>query len=358
MATTQEDPLPSILSNITCGELVLSPDQFATRESARPTVPVCLASELSVQEGCAALAAHRISSAPIYDEKAGGFVGMLDYRDLVAYILAVLRKIPAEKVSTEADMELTDIIRQATTGPQGTAGVPIKLVANLSQLNPLAHLYTNEPVLTAVKTFAKEHVHRLVVLRKEGAEAGDTFVGIISQSTVAALIASKLGKMSSRPGQPRTPWPLGEKTLADLGLVKGDVISISPEDQVLEALYIMHEKKISSVGIVDRSEGENHLLGSISMTDIKEILARRGGWKRLFDSAIHFFGNLRGEQGLAAHGDDRVPSFTVHPWTTLGSAVEKMSATRSHRVWVVEKDGKVVGVVSLSDAMAVFAAAL
>ncbi|KAJ3046856.1 cell separation during budding [Rhizophlyctis rosea] len=358
MAETPEDPVPGILSAITCGEVILSPDQFATRESTRPTVPVCLDSELSVQEGCAALAAHRVSSAPVYDEKAGGFVGMLDYRDLVAYILAVLHKVPADRISADADLELTDIIRQATTGPQGTAGVPIKLVANLSKLNPLAHLYSTEPVLTAVKTFARDKVHRLVVLRQEGAAGGDTFVGIISQSTVAALIASRLGKLSTKPGQPRTSWPLGEKTLADLGLVKGDVISISPEDQVLEALYLMHEKKISSVGIVDRSEGDNLLLGSISMTDIKEILARRGGWKRLFDSAMHFFGDLRAEQGLQHHGDDRVPSFTVHPGTTLGSAVEKIAATRSHRVWVVEKDGKVVGVVSLSDVMAVIAARL
>ena len=67
------------------------------------------------------------------------------------------------------------------------------------------------------------------------------------------------GKLSTRPGQPRNPWPLGEKTLAELGLVKGDVISISPDDQVLEALYLMHEKKISSVAIVDRSDGDNHV---------------------------------------------------------------------------------------------------
>ncbi|KAJ3283106.1 cell separation during budding [Borealophlyctis nickersoniae] len=360
------DPLKDLLSSIQCGELITSPDSFSTPGTTRPALPICLDSELSVQEGCAALAAHRISSAPIYDQKIGGFVGMLDYRDLVAYVLSVLRKVPKGGMDVDAEMikrphhknhnnnlqEITDIVKRATTDPQG---VPIKLIGNLSQLNPLKHVQVTDSVLTAVQIMATSKVHRVVVL--QNGQDGDAFVGILSMSSVAGLVASKLGKLARKPGQPRIVSEQGERTLEGLGLVKGDVISVLPEDSVLDALYVMHENSISSVAIVDRSVDDGQgLLGSLSMTDIKEILARRGGWRRLFDTCIKFFGEMRGEQGLLAGGDDRVPSFTVHPSTTLIAAIEKMAATRSHRVWVVEKIGKVVGVVSLSDVMGVLGA--
>lgn len=41
--------------------------------------------------------------------------------------------------------------------------------------------------------------------------------------------------------------------------------------------------------------------------------------------------------------------FDVHPDTTLGFAVAKLLATRSHRVWVTDELGRGLGVVSLTD---------
>lgn len=87
------------------------------------------------------------------------------------------------------------------------------------------------------------------------------------------------------------------------------------------------------------------------MTDIKAILADRKGWRRLYEKAFDFFTSMRYEQGLEAGGDDRVPSFTVHPDTTLMATIEKMAATRGHRVWIVNAANRLLGVVSLSDVM-------
>jgi predicted transcriptional regulator len=75
--------------------------QFLTKRSIShqtgaqpPSAPICLDSSLNIQEGSTALATHRISSAPVYDQQQGGFIGMLDYRDLAAYVLEVFHKIP------------------------------------------------------------------------------------------------------------------------------------------------------------------------------------------------------------------------------------------------------------------------
>jgi CBS domain-containing protein len=45
-----------------------------------------------------------------------------------------------------------------------------------------------------------------------------------------------------------------------------------------------------------------------------------------------------------------IPVFTVTPQTNLITALEKMTSTKTHRVWVT-KGEELVGVVSLSDVM-------
>lgn len=60
-------------------------------------------------------------------------------------------------------------------------------------------------------------------------------------------------------------WPEGEKSVADLGLVKGSVVSVTTHETVLDALKSMHDHNITSVALVDRSSGYDQLIGSVSM---------------------------------------------------------------------------------------------
>jgi CBS-domain-containing membrane protein len=108
---------------------------------------------------------------------------------------------------------------------------------------------------------------------------------------------------------------------------------------------------------VDRSAGYDKLIGNISMTDLKEVFAIRGGFKHLYENVFQFFRNIRMEQGLE-NGDDRAPVFIVHPSTryfclcdnfSVIQSLEKMAATHSHRVWIVEGKDRLVGVISLTD---------
>ncbi|KAI9205642.1 uncharacterized protein BJ171DRAFT_63936 [Polychytrium aggregatum] len=344
MTLESKNVIHKLLSSTKCSDLLGG--LAGPYGTSAPPHPVCLDSELSVQEGCAALAAHKISSAPVYDAKAGGFVGMLDYRDLATYVLEVFHKVPHSQVPVDAELEITDIVKRAVMDRQG---VPVKLVSNLSHRNPLVSVQASAPLIDAVEEFVRARAHRVIVLEPTE-DGGQRFIGVLSQSSISAYLASQFGKLSTNRALIGT-WALGEKTLADLGLVSGDVVSVTQEDTVLEALFTMHDRGVSSVAIVSRADGSSALCGSIGMTDIKEILAHRGGWRRLFENVFRFFVELRSEQGLENGGNDRAPSFTVHPSTTLISAIEKMSATHTHRVWVVNNNGEVVGVVSLSDVM-------
>lgn len=323
-----------------------------TRLRRRPALPVCLDAELTVVEGCQALAVHRISSAPVYSPEHGGFIGVLDYKDLAAYILEVFHKVPHD-VSFDAEMEVTDVVKRAHVNRNT---VPIKLLANRGAGEDFLHtVFTTDSLLDVLPALMNRH--RVLVL--EAAETSPPppkFVGVLSQSDIIALVVSACGKTGHhRHGT--IELPIASHSLRDLGLVRGTVHSVAPTDTVLDALKLMHECSVSSVAIVDRSHGYDRLVGSVSMSDVKRILAVRGrGWNRLYDPCHEFFAAIRRDQAIEeAGGDTRVPSFVVHPDTTLISSLEKMAATRAHRVWVVESTtqgaavDKVVGVVSLSD---------
>ncbi|KAI9320293.1 hypothetical protein DFJ73DRAFT_878008 [Zopfochytrium polystomum] len=372
-ATTTASHTPAalrdLLATTTCGDLVKH-NTIISRDPSRPKVPICLDVELTVQEGCAALAQHRISSAPVYSPEAGGFIGMLDYKDLVAFVLEVFHKVPKEtnQHNYDAEMEITDIVKRANVDKHS---VPIRLVTNLSHRNPLIAVYSTSSAVAAIEQFVRHRVHRLVVLERADQGSPDPkskFIGVLSQSAIAALVVEQFGRLHHGPNSKndaaKEAWDVGNMTLAELGLVKGEVYSVVANDTVLDALYLMHEKGVTSVAVVDKSNGTPKLTGSISMTDIKEILSTRGGWRRLYEPAFRFFVSLRNQQGLEANGADRVPSFTVHPGTPLMVALEKMTATRTHRVWIVNdyhtvggggvssaSVGDLVGVLSLSDVM-------
>lgn len=111
--------------------------------------------------------------------------------------------------------------------------------------------------MDAVEEFVRARVHRCVILDKSS-DGKPTFLGILSQSSVAALVASKFGKLSGS-RLPGALWEQGNKTIEELGLVKKDVVGISPDDPVIEALYHMHEKHISSIAIIRRTPSGNEV---------------------------------------------------------------------------------------------------
>ncbi|KAL3893855.1 MAG: hypothetical protein SGCHY_005600 [Lobulomycetales sp.] len=255
---------------------------------------------------------------------------MLDYKDLVTYVLQV-----------------SDIVKMAVGNSDG---VNIKRVSNLSNQNPLVSIEEDKPLAEALKLFKQSRTQRIVVIKPS--ESSNQFVGVLSQSTIASFLTSKYGVLQT-PRPEAGLWPEGEKSVADLGLVKGSVVSVTTHETVLDALKSMHDHNITSVALVDRSSGYDQLIGSVSMSDMKEVFSQRGGYKYLYDNVFKFFQKLRSSQGLENDGNDKAPVFVIHPSTSVISALEKMSATHGHRVWIVEGADKLVGVLSLTDIIGV-----
>lgn len=84
-------------------------------------------SESSIEAGCEVLVRNGISSAPVYNKKTNSYTGMLDYRDIVAFVLVAFRtnRLPTikEGVAEEGNdpARINQIIRTLVAGGQATA---------------------------------------------------------------------------------------------------------------------------------------------------------------------------------------------------------------------------------------------
>jgi CBS domain-containing protein len=136
------------------------------------------------------------------------------------------------------------------------------------------------------------------------------------------------------------------KTLRQLGLGVSDVIAVNADSPVLDALSLMSKHGISSVAVLGHM---GMVLGNISMTDVKFIM-KSYKHQLLWETCFQFVSLVRTQQGVE-DGQDRIPVFDVRLDTTLGFAVAKLLATKSHRVWVIDEREKAIGVVSLTDVM-------
>lgn len=85
-------------------------------------------SQVAITDGCEVLVKKGISSAPVWNEQTKSYMGMLDYRDLVDFVLIAFRKkrlspIAEEDHDTLEELKIDEIVYNATVGDRVTASV-------------------------------------------------------------------------------------------------------------------------------------------------------------------------------------------------------------------------------------------
>lgn len=93
----------------------------------------------------------------------------------------------------------------------------------------------------------------------------------------------------------------------------------------------MHSESLTSVAVTDNAM---NVVGNISTVDVK-LLTSSSSMPLLQQSCVHFISVILSERGIE-NGKDSVPVFTVTYNHTLAYTVNKLVATRSHRMWLVE----------------------
>lgn len=93
----------------------------------------------------------------------------------------------------------------------------------------------------------------------------------------------------------------------------------------------MSEEGLTSIAVVDN---QSNVVGNISTADVN-LLTNATSLPLLQSSCLHFISVILTERGVEK-GKDSFPVFYVNPYSTLAHTVAKLTATHSHRMWIVE----------------------
>lgn len=326
-------------------------EDFKCADLIRQQTPIVIDSEKSFNDACNVLIEHRISSAPVYSQKTHSYVGMFDYRDIVEYLLILFHKknvFPNQQLRSSGqptDSSTTpyfphtfnDLYELAISGEPTT----VQVASDISGKNPFYSVFPDSPVIVAVDLLSNAGIHRLNVLDSNG-----TVIGILSQTDILRHLINNVASLSNE--------SVFTKTLLQLGLApalgqQSQIVAVDAEDTVIHAMQKMSDENVTSVAVLERN---GNVIGNISMTDVK-IIFQQNQFMHLWMPCAHWVTAVLSQSGLENDGRDRIPVFYVQRETSLLGTIQKILATKVHRIWVEDENGRAIGVVSMSDILAV-----
>jgi len=135
-----------------------------------------------------------------------------------------------------------------------------------------------------------------------------------------------------------------EKSVREIFNIGRPVISVISTESTINAFKIIHQNKISAVAVVDET---GKLIGNLSASDLKGAVITDD------DEGAQPFGSLLLPviTFLKQGGMSKLPVATCFISSTLSFVLLKIIALHVHRLWIVDEEGKAIGIISLTDIM-------
>lgn len=286
------------LSDITAGELVerLNRSQII---SLQPSTPL--------DESLNTLVRNRILSAPIFDPAKGAYTSFVDLADFLVFIDAQLHENEIIEGSPERLLHIVKRHRVAD-------------LANLSNRDPWVPTQRDTSLLNVASVMHGLGVHRIPIVDKQG-----SIQGLLSQSDVVRYVHDHLAQ-----------FPVLEQVTVQQSRHTPSVLSVKRSSPTVHAFDVMVRQSVSSLAVLN---DDGTLFGNISLSDLKN---------QHFDMDVMHRARLSVEQYLQISGGVKRP-VTVTNEDTLAHAVRLVVSHHIHRVYVVDAQGRPVGVLALRD---------
>ncbi|KAI0000147.1 hypothetical protein BJV74DRAFT_821878 [Russula compacta] len=336
---------------------------------------VAIESEIAVEEACdlllsrgaSCLAVKKSTDSASGDSEtaAARYSGLFDFADVNAFLTFAATQHTYTPEHLQGSPRVAQILEAARAGH-----VPVRLVSNLSDKNPLVELPHDASVVALLSVFSTG-THRVLV--KSPAGSSDSHLGMISDRRLLAYFSafscSSNGAVPPLPSvQPSSSFlryasnPLSSLPLPSLNL-HFEVVAVHSGNSVLDAMRMMSDLGVSSVAVLDEEGGS--LLSAVSVTDIGQTVVPSQS-NQILTMPIHqLVSQVKLPQGWT-DGADRYPVYSVFPSSTLAYTVQKLLATNSHRLFVISETpgsaspsagfrGNLCGLVSIVDILSLFA---
>jgi len=280
---------------------------------------VILDSKTDPKKGIEVLIENKIRAAPVIDAASNKFIGVLDLRDTVKFVVESYASV--EKKEKQLALEYL------TGSPQITSNT----LRYLCQMRAFRTVKGSDSVLDAAKVFA----------------AGSHIVGVVDDSTSKLVGILSQGSLFQQVAEMWVKGPLKEEkegaspllsALMELKYITSPVKSVSSKVTALSAFESMSKLDLSGLAVVN---DEGALIHNTSATDIKLWLSASS---MLNMSIEAFLIEIR-----KASLDERYPVTMCSPKDSFVRAVKKLQATKYHRLWIVDADKKPIGVLALTD---------
>ena len=292
---------------------------------------------------------NNILSAPVFDQASSKYLGFLDVRDLVAFAVFAAKEnataqsladivLHGKKMHSKTQDAITVSCKPTDTFschlftifPQGfppfgsvfvSHSSPFPRSVDLCRRNPFKPV-TGDATLMEVCKILSTGTHRVPVVDGEG-----NVTNIISQSSVISYLLNNSNNDANL-----------LKSVSELHLGTAPVLTVVDSDSAFSAFTKLDSSARSGLGVVDHSGA---LIANTSGSDIKLFLLHHESLKQ---PIIEFLNKIR-----RLDLNTRAPIFTCKQEDTALKVIAKLSATKAHRIFIVDDDDKPVRVVSLTD---------
>jgi predicted transcriptional regulator len=276
---------------------------------------ISLKSDEAITTALQILAQGQITGAPVIDINSQQYIGFVDVLDLAMFVANVFAENYKKHPHLYDPRELERVFN-----------LPVSQVINASNRDPFIPVDINESISYLINNFLKFGVHRVPVQQK------GEIVNIVSQSDVVRFLHKHNAIIKDETN----------KTLTELGLDKGNVISITNDETLIKAFIHIVTHKISAIAVVDFQTGQ--LLNNLSASDLKGI-TQETFWR--LEQPIH--------QILLHLGPNKLPPVVCTVNTKMGEVIELFCKHGVHRIYVLNPERKPINVITLTDVLNVFA---
>jgi len=256
----------------------------------------------------------KITSAVITDLQIGGsgVLGFVDVLDIMTHVLQVASQ--SKELKTENMMNLR--WEGKVFGWQNVGSI-----ANISRLNPLECISSNDSVLEATRRMG-QGIHRMAVVDN------NTFVTVLSQIDIIKFIITKA-------------LHVGNKIMRKMnqaGLNALGVAAVRWDVPVVDGIRYMKDYKASGVPIVNL---EGKIIANFSATDLLF----------LNETNFHYLNLPIYDYLVKTCGSPKAP-VTAFVGDTVESILLKFAVHQIHRIYIVDEMERPIGVISLTDVLA------
>ncbi|KAF8637836.1 hypothetical protein AX17_002465 [Amanita inopinata Kibby_2008] len=255
---------------------------------------VAVDAETSVEEACDMLLKEDIICLAVKSTTsvADPFMGLFDSSDVNAFLTLAATRHTLLPDDLRVNIRINQIVSAAKAGR-----VPVHLVSNLSEKNPLETLPDTANVPDLLKLFCLG-THRVLI---RSATNPNVYLGIVSDRRLLEWFATYAKDTPSF--QQYSSNALSLFALPSLNLYTAVVAAFS-NATVLDAMRLMSEEGVSSIAVLDEETG--NLLSAVSVSDIGRVVVPSES-KHILSAPLHRFVSLIKDPDGSTDGVDRYP---------------------------------------------------